>query len=114
MRRRLGARVGFGHEPPRRSDIRENFGRSCEPFHNPVVFTRDKLIAVKTTIGIDGAQRRTTMLTKIMLALALLVAALATIPAVGAWRDSGQAGLNYSDRAGPVGGSAGGNLVPIW
>jgi hypothetical protein len=54
------------------------------------------------------------MLTKIILAFALSLAALATIPALGAWRDSGQAGLSYSDRAGPVGGSGGGNLVPLW
>jgi hypothetical protein len=52
------------------------------------------------------------MQTKMMLALALLVAALATIPAVGGSRDEGQAAPTYTPIV--IGGNAGGNLVPLW
>jgi len=87
----------------------------CEPLHNPVLLKPDNFRqSAKTTIGIDGAQRRTTMPTKMMLALALLVAALATIPAVGGSRDGGQAALTYGNSPIAIGGSAGGNLVPLW
>jgi hypothetical protein len=54
------------------------------------------------------------MPTKIMLALALLVAALATIPAVGGSHHGGQAALSHRTAAIAIGGSAGGNLVPLW
>jgi hypothetical protein len=55
----------------------------------------------------------TTMLTKVMLALGLLAAALAAIEASSP-RDGGRAAHSYYDSPKATGGSAGGNLVPLW
>jgi hypothetical protein len=52
------------------------------------------------------------MLTKITLAFALMIAALATMVPAGPG-DGGPAALSYSDN--PTGmASGGGNLVPLW
>lgn len=53
------------------------------------------------------------MLTKVMLALGVLLAALAAIEAYGP-RDGGHAALRYHDSPPAIGGSASGNLVPLW
>jgi hypothetical protein len=54
----------------------------------------------------------TAMLTKITLALALMIAAVATMAPAGPG-DGGPAALNYGDN--PTGmASGGGNLVPLW
>jgi len=55
------------------------------------------------------------MLSKIMLALALVMAALAlaTVPASAGPNDTAQIQSSSSDRIANTGG-AGGNLVPLW
>jgi hypothetical protein len=54
------------------------------------------------------------MVAKITLAVALLVAAVAIIPAGGGVHDVGQAALRGVKAPTGIGGSAGGNFVPVW
>jgi len=56
---------------------------------------------------------RTTMLTKMALAFAVVVAVLATIPAPAGPRDDGQATFSYNDNLTGMA-SGGGNLVLLW
>jgi hypothetical protein len=59
----------------------------------------------QTIIGIDDAQRRTIMVIRITLALALVILALAAVAGPG-----GNIGHPPYDNLG----SGGGNLVPLW
>jgi hypothetical protein len=69
--------------------------------------------ARKKTIGTDGLEGGQPMLSKIMLALALVMAALAAVPASAGPDDIAQIQSSSSDRIANTGG-AGGNLVPLW
>jgi len=53
------------------------------------------------------------MLTKIMLALAVLLAVVATIPAPASRPGGAQTALSYNDNPTKLA-SGGGNLVPLW
>ena len=68
---------------------------------------------MKRKFLLTSPQRRTIMFIKIMLAFALLIAALATIPGSAGPRDGGQAALSYNDNLTGIA-SGGGNLVPLW
>jgi len=57
-------------------------------------------------------EETTAMLTKLTLALALMIAALATMAPAGP-DDRGQDSFSYSDSATGMA-SGGGNLVPLW
>jgi hypothetical protein len=76
-------------------------------------FAFRRIVNPRTTIRkLMAPEENTAMLTKITLALALLIAALATMAPAGPG-DGGQGSFSYGDNSTGMA-SGGGNLVPLW